>query len=278
VFEEVAELAADQDERGGDQGLKRDRALDRADRHLEIPDHRRDRHEIDTFINDVSTTRTNIAAASTSDKRVFLAIRSSSVCHVPSGTRLHKPAAGRAGHDGASTPSTSHVLGSGQVAYGEPPCASRHQERQCPQRRLDPRLVGHHGNPLEVLGVTGAEAGVGLHGVGLDVVGARPEEVEEPHLAPRGEFTAQHGFDHVLLVVVIHLADRLEADGSGRHVGHPPQHAVLRSFGSRVHMASPGREGDARAMTDRGHHPLGMMPARACCAIVRLGPQQADQV
>ena len=31
--------------------------------------------EIDTFINDVSTTRTNIAAASTSDKRVFLANR-----------------------------------------------------------------------------------------------------------------------------------------------------------------------------------------------------------
>ncbi len=31
--------------------------------------------EIDTFINDVSTTRTNIAAASTNDKRVFLATR-----------------------------------------------------------------------------------------------------------------------------------------------------------------------------------------------------------
>ena len=70
--------------------------------------------------------------------------------------------------------------------------------------------------------MTGAEAGVGLHGVALDVIGGRPEVVEEPHLAPRGDFTAQHGFDYVLPVVVVHLADRLEADGSNRHVVHPP--------------------------------------------------------
>ena len=42
--EQVADLAADQDERSGDQGLERDRALDRAHRRVEILDDRRDRH------------------------------------------------------------------------------------------------------------------------------------------------------------------------------------------------------------------------------------------
>ena len=42
--EEVADLAADQDERGGDQRLERDRALDRADGRVEVIDHRGDRH------------------------------------------------------------------------------------------------------------------------------------------------------------------------------------------------------------------------------------------
>ena len=41
--EEVADLAADQDERGGDQGLERDRGLDAADGRVEILDHRGDR-------------------------------------------------------------------------------------------------------------------------------------------------------------------------------------------------------------------------------------------
>ncbi len=42
--EEVADLAADQDERSGDQRLERDRALDGAHRGVEVPDDRRDRH------------------------------------------------------------------------------------------------------------------------------------------------------------------------------------------------------------------------------------------
>ena len=41
--DEVAHLAADQDERGGDQRLERDRGLDAAHRRVEILDHRRDR-------------------------------------------------------------------------------------------------------------------------------------------------------------------------------------------------------------------------------------------
>jgi hypothetical protein len=42
--EQVADLAADQDERSRDQGLERDRALDRAHRRVEVLDYRRDRH------------------------------------------------------------------------------------------------------------------------------------------------------------------------------------------------------------------------------------------
>ena len=42
--EEVADLAADQDERSRDQRLQCDRALDRADLGVQVPDDRRDRH------------------------------------------------------------------------------------------------------------------------------------------------------------------------------------------------------------------------------------------
>ena len=42
--DEVADLAADQDERGRDQRLERDRRLDAADGRVEVLDHRRDRH------------------------------------------------------------------------------------------------------------------------------------------------------------------------------------------------------------------------------------------
>ena len=42
--DEIADLAADQDERGRDQRLERDRRLDAADGRVEILDHRRDRH------------------------------------------------------------------------------------------------------------------------------------------------------------------------------------------------------------------------------------------
>ena len=41
--DQIADLAADQDERGRDQRLERDRRLDAADRRVEIIDHRRDR-------------------------------------------------------------------------------------------------------------------------------------------------------------------------------------------------------------------------------------------
>jgi hypothetical protein len=41
--EEIADLAADEDERGRDQRLERDRGLDRADGRAEVGDHRRDR-------------------------------------------------------------------------------------------------------------------------------------------------------------------------------------------------------------------------------------------
>ena len=42
--DEVADLAADQDERGGDERLERDRRLDAADRRAQVMDDRRDRH------------------------------------------------------------------------------------------------------------------------------------------------------------------------------------------------------------------------------------------
>jgi hypothetical protein len=58
--DEVADLAADQDERGGDQRLERDRRLDAADGVSRSST----TALIDTFIGDVSTTSTNIASAS----------------------------------------------------------------------------------------------------------------------------------------------------------------------------------------------------------------------
>ena len=42
--DQVADLAPDQDEGGGDQGLERDRRLHAADRGVQVPDHRGDRH------------------------------------------------------------------------------------------------------------------------------------------------------------------------------------------------------------------------------------------
>ena len=42
--DEVADLAADQDEGGRHQRFERDRGLDATDRRVEVPDHRRDRH------------------------------------------------------------------------------------------------------------------------------------------------------------------------------------------------------------------------------------------
>ena len=63
--DQIADLAADQDERGRNQRLERDRRLDAAHGRVEIPT----TAEIDTFISDVSTTSTNIAAASRSARR-----------------------------------------------------------------------------------------------------------------------------------------------------------------------------------------------------------------
>ena len=63
--EEVAELAADQDERGRHKRLDRHRRLDPADRRVQI----RTTAEIETFISDVSITNTNIAAASRTASR-----------------------------------------------------------------------------------------------------------------------------------------------------------------------------------------------------------------
>src|SRR4051794_36369677 len=134
--------------------------------------------EIDTFISDVSTTSTNIAAASTSDKRVFPAIRSLSAVMCRPHARAE--ARGRLRRSWMRLDALREPrLGGGQVADGERPRSAGHQERQHAQRRLHPRLVGHHGHALELLGVPGPEAGVGLHGVALDVVGARPEQVEQ---------------------------------------------------------------------------------------------------
>ena len=75
--DEVADLAADQDERGGRQRLEGDCRLHAADGRVEIGRHRRDR----TFISDVSKTSTNIAAASKSPSRVTdTSVSSTSVC------------------------------------------------------------------------------------------------------------------------------------------------------------------------------------------------------
>ena len=49
--DQVPHLAADQDERGRDQGLQRDRGLDAADRRAQIPDHCRDRHVHDRRVD-----------------------------------------------------------------------------------------------------------------------------------------------------------------------------------------------------------------------------------
>ena len=50
--DEVADFAVDQDERGGNQRLERDRRLDTADRRAEILDHGRDRHVHDRRVDD----------------------------------------------------------------------------------------------------------------------------------------------------------------------------------------------------------------------------------
>ena len=50
--EEVADLAADQDERGRDQGLERDRGLDGTHVGAEVGDHRRDRDVHDRRVDD----------------------------------------------------------------------------------------------------------------------------------------------------------------------------------------------------------------------------------
>ena len=65
--EEVADLAADQDERRGDQGPSAIALWTE----LTVVSRSRTTAAIDTFINDVSTTSTNMAAASTSDSRAL---------------------------------------------------------------------------------------------------------------------------------------------------------------------------------------------------------------
>ena len=59
--DQVADLAADQDERGGDERLERDRATGRRSPSCRG---RATTAEIDTFMSEVSTTSTNIAIAS----------------------------------------------------------------------------------------------------------------------------------------------------------------------------------------------------------------------
>ena len=50
--DEVADLAADEDERRGHQRLERDRRLDAADRRVEVLDDRRDRHVHERRVDD----------------------------------------------------------------------------------------------------------------------------------------------------------------------------------------------------------------------------------
>ena len=95
----------------------------------------------------------------------------------------------------------------------------------------------------------GAELRVGLHRIALDVARLRPDHVEQPHLAPVGDLVAEDRFDGVLPVVVLDLADRLEAEGPGRHVRHLAQHE----------HRLPGVWRDAARAPARGHRPEGMM-------------------
>jgi hypothetical protein len=64
---EISDLAADQYESGRYQRLQRDRRLHSTHTCVQIVDHR----EIDTFINEVSTTKKNIAIASTTARRLL---------------------------------------------------------------------------------------------------------------------------------------------------------------------------------------------------------------
>ena len=64
--DQVADLAADQDEGGRDERLERDRRLDAA----RVVSRSWTTAEIETFISEVSTTRTNIAIASRIASRV----------------------------------------------------------------------------------------------------------------------------------------------------------------------------------------------------------------
>ena len=63
--------------------------------------------------------------------------------------------------------------------------------------------------------------------VALDLAGGGAEHVHEPDLASAGDLMTQQRLDHPLPVVVLDLADRLEAERAGRHVRHTSQHWCL---------------------------------------------------
>src|SRR4051812_17880865 len=180
--------------------------------------------EIDTFISDVSTTSTNIAIASSRPRRPGFAIRSA----------LGEPG-----------------LRVRELAHTEAAGLAREQERQPAQRRPDPVLVADHGDPLERRRVARAEAGVRGHGVALDLVALGSQQVEQSNLLAVGDLVAEHGFDRVLPVVVLDLADRFEADRSHGHVAHASEH--------RAHTISDAGSGGNAA----GLSPMGMLPPPA---------------
>ena len=101
-------LLLDEDERGGDERLERDRRLDAARRSCRG---RSTTAEIETFISDVSTTRTNIAAASRTARRE-LKPPSAASCLGDRRVRRHAPPAARGRpRDRAGWPQASSASG-----------------------------------------------------------------------------------------------------------------------------------------------------------------------
>ena len=117
------------------------------------------------------------------------------------------------------------------LVHGEALGLAGKQERQRAQRRAHPVLVADHGDALERRRRGARETGVGPHRVALDLARPAPEQVQQADLAPVRDLVAEDRFDGVLPIVVLDLADRLEADRPSRHVGPCAGNILLcRSF------------------------------------------------
>src|SRR5205085_754587 len=103
---------------------------------------------------------------------------------------------------------------------------SRQEEGERRQRRAHPVLVADDRHPLEGAGVPGTEAEVFPHRLALDLAAPRAEQIEHPDLAAFGDQRLQDRLDDILPIVVLDIADRLEADRPRRHLVDSLQHRV----------------------------------------------------